>query len=71
MKIAVPCPVLTLCKQIPHRLLERRRLALRKEKVEGDLGDEGLAKRDDNLGLLFVGFLGLGLGLAAVEVVLH
>lgn len=51
--------------------LERRRLALRKEKVEGDLGDEGLAKRDDNLGLLFVGFLGLGLGLAAVEVVLH
>lgn len=49
--------------------LERRRLALRKEKVEGDLGDEGLAKRDDNLGLLFVSFLGLGL--AAVEVVLH
>lgn len=69
MKIAVPCPVLTLCKQIPHRLLERRRLAtLRKEKVEGDLGDEGLGKRDDNLGLLFVGFLGLA---AVVVVVLH
>lgn len=64
MKIAVPCPVLTLRRQIPHRLLERRRLALRKENVDGD---EGLAERDDSLGLLFAGFLGL----AAVVVVLH
>lgn len=50
--------------------LERRRLAtLRKEKVEGDLGDEGLGKRDDNLGLLFVGFLGIAA--VVVVVVLH
>lgn len=50
---------------IKRRTLERPRLVLRKEKLEGDLGDEGLEKRD-NLGLSFVVFLGL-----AAVVVLH
>lgn len=48
---------------------ERRRLALRREKLEGDLGDDGFEKWN-NLGLLL--FFGVVLVVAAaVVVVLH
>lgn len=74
MKMAVPCPVLTLCKHIPHRFLEGRKLDLKREKVEGDRGDDGL-ERCDNLELILVlhwsfGLSGTdGVGTVAVPVV--
>jgi hypothetical protein len=41
VKIAIPCPDFTLCKQIPHLFFVKRRLDLRSEKVEGDRGEDG------------------------------
>lgn len=84
MKMAVPCPVFTFCKQIPHLLLESRKLVLRSEKLEGDFGEDGRERRK-NLGLFLVVVLQWSLGLldadavvlivvsaaAAVVVVLH
>lgn len=55
VNMAVPCPVLTLCKHIPHLLLERRMLDLSKEKVDGERGEEGVLERWwKNLGLSLV-----------------
>lgn len=53
VNIAVPCPVFTLCAQIPHLLLENRRPDLSKEKVDGERGDDG-AERWNSLVLLLV-----------------
>lgn len=55
MKMAVPCPAFTLCKQIPHLVLESRKVDLRSEKLDGDLGEDGF-ERVNNLGLLLFFF---------------
>lgn len=53
MKIAVPCPVFTVCKHVPHLVLGKRKLDLRSEKVEGERGEDGV-ERLKNRGLFLV-----------------
>lgn len=67
--MAVPCPLFKLCKHIPHLVLDKRRVDLRREKVEGERGEDGLEmeERWKNLGLFFVLVLHWSFGLSGAD----